>query len=116
MQPLQTLWARTRVDPRHLDPRLLRIMRILVILGIFTIVMVVVSIAFFSITCALQTLDGILLTLQAVLFTIEHGDVFLKAVLFALTLLIVITFVTGGMAPSCAAYSIYRHISTGGKT
>jgi small basic protein len=93
MQPFQTLWTRRRFDPRGLDPRMIRIMRILVILGIVTIVMVAVSIAFFSITLVLQALDGILLTLQAVLWTIEHGDIFLKALLCALILLVVITFV-----------------------
>jgi small basic protein len=99
MQPFQTLWARRRVDPRNLDPRMLRIMRILVILGIVTIVMIAVSIAFFAITLVLQALDGILLTLQAVLLTIEHGDIFLKAVLCALILLVVITFVTKRYGP-----------------
>jgi small basic protein len=94
MQPFQTLWTRRRIDPRSLDPRIIRIMRILVILGVVTVVMVATSIAFFSITLVLQALDGILLTLQAVLWTIEHGDIFLKAVLCALALLVVITFVT----------------------
>lgn len=94
MQPFQTLWTRRRIDPRSLDPRALRIMRILVILGIVTIVMVAVSITCFSITLVLQALDGILLTFQAILWTIERGDIFLKAVLCALILLVVITFVT----------------------
>ncbi len=69
-------------------------MRLLVILVIVTIVMAAMSIAFFSITVVLQALDGILLTLQAVLWTIERGDIFLKAVLCALILLVVITSVT----------------------
>ena len=94
MQPFQTLWTRRHVDLRSLDPRLLRILRILVILTIVTIVMIAVSIAFFSITLVLQALDGILLTLQAVLWTIERGDIFIKAVLCGLALLIVVTFVT----------------------
>lgn len=99
MQPLQTLWARRRVDPRSLDPRMLRIMRLLVILVIITIVMVAASIAFFSITLALEALDGILLTFQAVLLTIEHGDIFLKVVLCTLILLVVITFVAKRYGP-----------------
>lgn len=91
MQPFQTLWTRRRIDPRNLDPRALRIMRILVILGIVTVVMVAVSIAFFSVTLVLQALDGILLTLQAVLWTIERGDIVLKALLCSLILLVVVT-------------------------
>ncbi len=110
MQPFQTLWTRRRVDPRNLDLRALRIMRILVILGIVTVVMVAVSIAFFSITLVLQALDGILLTLQAVLWTIERGDIFLKAVLCALILLVVITYVITRYGPFLHRL-FYRHHS-----
>ncbi len=94
MQQFQMLWIRRHVDLHRLDPRMLRILRILVILTIVTIVMVAVSIAFFSITLVLQALDGILLTLQDVLWTIERGDIFIKAVLSALVLLVVVPLVT----------------------
>ena len=91
MQPFQTLWYRRHINPHRLDPRLLRLLRFLVMLGLVTVVMVAVSITFSSITLALQMFDGILLTLQAVILTLEHGDVFLKAVLLALFLLAALT-------------------------
>lgn len=90
MQVAPTPRPRSHRRFEHLHPLLLRHMRLLIILGVVAVLATAFALAFFAVSIALQALEGILTTLQAVLLTLEHGDVFLKAVLVALLLLVVI--------------------------